>query len=57
MSKFVIVDTEYGRVRGIRKVTVFNSEFISFLGIPYAAPPLETLRFKVTICLQNFRYF
>lgn len=53
MSKFNIVETEYGKVRGVVKVTALNSEFISFLGIPYAAPPLETLRFKV----KHFRYF
>lgn len=48
MSKeYVIAETEYGKVRGIRTVSSLNAEYISFLGIPYAAKPLGELRFKV----------
>jgi cholinesterase len=48
MSDFVIAETEYGSVRGIRRTSVLNDDFIAFLGIPYATPPLGELRFKVS---------
>lgn len=47
MSDFTTVDTEHGKVRGITKSSHLNSRLISFLGIPYATPPVGSLRFKV----------
>ena len=47
-EKYVTGETEYGKVRGIRTVSSLNAEYISFLGIPYAAKPLGELRFKVS---------
>lgn len=43
----VIADTQYGKVRGVRKTTALDSEYISFYGIPYGTPPVGELRFKV----------
>lgn len=51
MSDFVIANTEYGKVRGILKSTEYGTNYIAFLGIRYAAPPIENLRFKVGSCL------
>jgi carboxylesterase type B len=48
MTDFVVADTEYGRVKGIRKTSVLNDDYIAFLGLPYASPPLGLLRFKVS---------
>lgn len=46
LNKFVTVETEYGRVKGIRKETVLGVDYISFQGIPYMKPALGELRFK-----------
>lgn len=51
MSDFVVAETEYGRVQGIRKTSVLNEDFIAFLGLPYATPPLGPLRFKVSVAI------
>lgn len=47
-SIFKTIQTKNGYVRGLRKFTLFEKEpYYSFKGIPYAKPPLGTLRFKV----------
>lgn len=48
MSKFEVVQTEYGKVRGVQKISAINTPYNAFLGIPYAAPPVKKLRFKVS---------
>lgn len=46
----VVVDTEFGQVRGYQQFTIFeNKTFYSFRGIPYAKPPSGELRFKVKL--------
>ena len=41
----LVVKTNYGRVRGLRENV--NGKYVdSFLGIPYAKPPVGDLRFK-----------
>lgn len=47
MSDFSIVQTDLGKIRGIRKISALGDRYISFLGIRYAVPPLGVLRFKV----------
>ncbi|XP_006825267.1 butyrylcholinesterase isoform X2 [Saccoglossus kowalevskii] len=42
-----IVNTRNGQLRGTRR-DLFNGNVDSFLGIPYANPPVGELRFKVT---------
>lgn len=45
-----IVDTEYGKVRGQQRITLFDSKvYYSFRGIPFAQPPVGELRFQVKI--------
>jgi len=39
----VIVPTKYGYVRGMAE----SSDLAIFLGIPYAAPPIGNLRWKI----------
>lgn len=41
-----IVDTEYGKIKGVKRLTVYDDSFYSFEGIPYAKPPVGELRFK-----------
>lgn len=48
MSKFEIVATELGNVRGIKKLSALDTSFTAFLGIPYAIAPTGELRFKVS---------
>jgi carboxylesterase type B len=47
-NEFFIAHTEYGSVRGKRTTSALGKEHISFLGIPYAKPPVGELRFKVS---------
>lgn len=48
-DEFRIVDTNLGQIRGIRKTSIRKQvEFYSFKGIPYAKPPINDLRFKVS---------
>ncbi len=44
-----------GGLRGLVLKTPNNREFLAFLGIPYATPPVGQLRFKVIIIFN--RYF
>lgn len=48
MPDFVIVETEYGKVRGVKKTSVLNTVYNAFNGIKYATPPVGELRFKVS---------
>lgn len=47
MSGELIVETEYGKVRGVVKCSEYDTNYKAFLGIPYATPPVGDLRFKV----------
>ena len=42
-----VVETSYGKLRGIRERDIDDNEFYSFKGIPYAKPPIGDLRFQV----------
>ena len=47
ISEDMVVDTENGRIRGlIYYATHINRQIYSFLGIPFAKPPIRHLRFK-----------
>ncbi|KAH8311839.1 hypothetical protein KR044_008224, partial [Drosophila immigrans] len=46
-SHTVIVETKFGRVRGLQRKTIYDGElYYAFEGIPYAKPPLGDLRFR-----------
>jgi len=41
---------EQGTLQGLHyKTRLSNKSYVSFLGIPYALPPIKDLRFKVRI--------
>ncbi len=42
-SEFKIIETKYGKIRGIRKTEV-GKDINVFLGIPYAKPPLDEVK-------------
>lgn len=46
-NEFVFVDTEYGPVKGVNKVSVLGNNYINFQGIPYMKAPTGKLRFRV----------
>ncbi|XP_043656679.1 esterase B1 [Drosophila teissieri] len=41
-----VVQTTHGKVRGTLLKSLYEEQFYAFDGIPYAVPPLGTLRFK-----------
>lgn len=45
-NQTVEVDTEYGKVKGGKRKTIYDDTYLSFEGIPYAQPPVGELRFK-----------
>ena len=54
----VTVNTVNGQVRGHREYTLFDHKlFYSFKGIPYAQPPVGSLRFKVGFEIFCLFYF
>lgn len=52
--QFIEIQTELGRVRGVRIQSQMNNPAIAFLGIPYALPPTGERRFKVSFCFYYF---
>lgn len=48
MSVFDIVDTDLGKIRGVKKVSALATPYSAFLGVPYAKAPIGELRFKVS---------
>lgn len=53
MTEFVIVDTEYGKVKGIKTKSALDTAYNAFFGIHYATSPVGDLRFKVTYLEGN----
>ncbi|XP_060646789.1 esterase B1-like [Drosophila nasuta] len=45
-NESVIADTEYGKVRGVKRLSIYDVPYFSFEGIPYAQPPIGELRFR-----------
>ena len=43
-----IVSTELGQVQGTIDQSFFDKEYFSFRAIPYAEPPIEEYRFRVS---------
>ncbi|XP_053969299.1 esterase B1 [Anastrepha ludens] len=41
-----VVETEYGKVEGVKRLTLYDIPYYSFEGIPYAQPPVGELRFR-----------
>lgn len=47
-SEEILGKTSYGPVKGLKTASsAFGYKYISFVGIPYAKPPVGELRFKV----------
>lgn len=49
MNSTTIVATNYGLVQGVATLSLLNDVFFKFMGIPYAKPPVDALRFKVSV--------
>lgn len=56
LKKHIIVETRNGPVRGVLKNTILKDvPYYSFKGIPYAKPPIGSLRFKVNQCYFSIK--
>ncbi len=51
----VVVETENGLVEGRRTHTKWERDIASFMGIPYAAPPVGELRWRPPQPRSNWR--
>lgn len=51
LTEGVKITTPQGKINGDIKKTLNGREFEAYLGIPYAKPPVDELRFKVSIFL------
>lgn len=40
------METEYGKVEGVKRLSIYEVPYYSFEGIPYAQPPVGELRFR-----------
>ena len=56
-SNFVVAETENGQVKGIKKLSCLEEEYLSFQGIPFAKPPVGKLRFKVSKFIRRVNFF
>lgn len=45
-NETVVAETEYGKVRGVKRLSLYDVPYFSFEGIPYAQPPVGELRFR-----------
>lgn len=48
MTENVVTNTEYGQIEGLKQQSALGCEYLSFLGVPFAKPPVGNLRFKVS---------
>lgn len=48
MSKSLVVETCTGKVEGCLDKSSLGPEFYAFRGVPYAEPPVDSLRFAVS---------
>lgn len=44
-SKFVVIETEYGKIKGCEKTSILGRDYFNFQKIPYMKAPVGTLRF------------
>lgn len=50
LTKAPIRETEYGEVQGMVTTPIQGRSVANYLGIPYAKPPINNLRFEVRYC-------
>ncbi|XP_065219224.1 esterase E4-like [Planococcus citri] len=56
MTDKVHISTNDGKIKGIKKTSTFSgTEYYSFLGIPYAQPPIGNARFKDPVKIKPWK--
>lgn len=50
----IIIETNSGPIRGIKRTTILGDDYLSFQSIPYAYPPVGPLRFRVNRIHSNY---
>lgn len=49
----VTIKSSHGEIVGVNMRSPYGFDYLNFLGIPYAKPPVGKLRFKVRILFSN----
>lgn len=50
-AESITIKSSHGEIVGFKMSSSFDFQYVNFLGIPYAKPPIGHLRFKVRQCL------
>lgn len=45
----ITIKSSHGEIVGVKMSSSYGFHYINFLGVPYAKPPIGSLRFKVRI--------
>lgn len=48
MTDCVVTNTNFGQIEGLKQQSALGCDYVSFLGVPFAKPPVGNLRFKVS---------
>lgn len=51
------VTTRFGQVQGLLSRSTRGRLVAHYLGIPFAQPPVDDLRFRVSLCVNMFYYY
>ncbi|KAJ8937471.1 hypothetical protein NQ314_011860 [Rhamnusium bicolor] len=52
----LIIEISDGRIKGRTEITITDTTFYSFQGIPYAEPPINKLRFQLHLYNPRYQY-
>lgn len=52
MTKETLIETKFGRIKGLIKTSVLGDQYFSFQKIPYGKTPVGALRFRAPVPVE-----